>query len=368
MVRRSGRSVEVESLEEFDALVAAGARAMHGWRLQSVDLSRRGDVLRRLDPRGAVFLGCSMSPDAEKSVRDRGGLLFPEIPDVPFNPYRATLYSPDELYDGLADGPYDRTPDARCYAWSRSWRHDVARTLAAALHDHAVDDALSDAIDAHSAVGVMGGHRTLRDGTAYRKAAVLGRALARAGLLVVTGGGPGAMEAANLGGYLAAAPDAVLEACLHDLSAVADFRTSVTRWARTALLVRERVKATAQPTETYGIPTWFYGHEPPNVFASSIAKYFQNSVREDTLLRHCTAGIVFLPGAAGTVQEVFQDACENYYSDTATAAPMVLVGTEHWTTRVPAWPLLSTLAAGSPLEGRVHLVDSVEEVVSVLRG
>ncbi len=63
-----------------------------------------------------------------------------------------------------------------------------------------------------------------------------------------------------------------------------------------------------------------------NVFATAIAKYFRNATREAILLEVCDAGIVFLPGAGGTVQEVFQDACENYYADESSVAPMVLVG------------------------------------------
>jgi predicted Rossmann-fold nucleotide-binding protein len=108
------------------------------------------------------------------------------------------------------------------------------------------------------------------------------------------------------------------------------------------------------------VPTWFYGHEPPNAFASHIAKFFQNSVREATLLERCTGGIVVLPGAAGTVQEIFQDACENYYADPATVAPMVLVGVEHWTGRVPAWPLLESLAEAGGFRVAVALVDDVD--------
>ncbi|HEY8754291.1 MAG TPA: Rossmann fold nucleotide-binding protein, partial [Arthrobacter sp.] len=34
----SPRTLEVESLEAFDRLVAAGAVAMHGWHAQSLDL------------------------------------------------------------------------------------------------------------------------------------------------------------------------------------------------------------------------------------------------------------------------------------------------------------------------------------------
>ena len=82
----------------------------------------------------------------------------------------------------------------------------------------------------------------------------------------------------------------------------------------------------------------------------------------------CDAGIVFLPGAAGTVQEVFQDACENYYADETSVAPMVLVGRSYWTRTLPAWPLLQALARGRAMEDHVHLVDSVEEATELLTG
>ena len=75
---------------------------------------------------------------------------------------------------------------------------------------------------------------------------------------------------------------------------------------------------------------------------------------------------MFLAGAAGTVQEVFQDACENYYADEPTVAPMVLVGIDHWTRLVPAWPLLTALAAGRPMAARLALVEDVDEAVAAL--
>ena len=120
------------------------------------------------------------------------------------------------------------------------------------------------------------------------------------------------------------------------------------------------------PADSLGIPTWHYGHEPPNVFATAIAKYFGNPTREAILLEVCDAGIVFLPGAGGTVQEIFQDACENYYADESSVAPMVLVGTKYWTETLPAWPLLQSLARGRAMEDHVHLVDTVEEAAAVV--
>ncbi|MDQ3273479.1 MAG: LOG family protein [Actinomycetota bacterium] len=365
MARLQGRGVEVESLADFDALVERGGRAMAGWRVQALDLRERSTALLRLDPSGALLLGCALDPLAEQHLRAGGALVFPAIPDTPFDTYRATLYSADELYAGLSDATYPATPDARIYAWSRQPGADldVGWTLARALHDHAIDDALGEALTGRNAVGVMGGHAWSRGDHAYAEAARLGRLLARSGLYVATGGGPGAMEAANLGAYLSTADDPALEQALRMLAGVPSFQPSVTEWARAAFAVRSRWPEGA---DSIGIPTWFYGHEPPNPFASLIAKYFQNALREDTLLRYCDAGIVFLPGAAGTVQEIFQDACENYYADAAAVAPMVLVGREHWTDVVPAWPLLSGLARGRAMQAAVHLVDSVDEVAALL--
>ena len=102
------------------------------------------------------------------------------------------------------------------------------------------------------------------------------------------------------------------------------------------------------------------------MFATAIAKYFGNAAREAVLLEVCDAGIVFLEGAGGTVQEIFQDACENYYADESSVAPMVLVGTTYWTETLPAWPLLQSLARGRVMEDHVHLVDTVEEAVEML--
>ncbi|HET7327311.1 MAG TPA: Rossmann fold nucleotide-binding protein [Nocardioidaceae bacterium] len=361
MRREHGRTVEVETLERFDALAAQAAR-MDGWRIQGVDLRDRTELLRGLDPCGALLLGCSLTEAAERHVISGGGLVFPELPALPFDAYRARLYTPEELYAGLEES-YQSTPDARSYVWSRRDTADIAVTLARGLHDTAVDDALTERLAGTATVGVMGGHALRRDEHGYADAARLGRELARAGLYVATGGGPGAMEAANLGAYLSSTDDAALAHALGLLAPAPAFTPSVGAWAAAAFAVRDRWPDGA---DSLGIPTWFYGHEPPNAFANDIAKYFQNSLREDTLLRSCDAGIIFLPGAGGTVQEIFQDACENYYAEPSAMAQMVLVGVEHWTRTVPAWPLLAALARDRAMADHIHLVDTVEEVVGLV--
>jgi len=366
MRQRRGRVVEIQTLQDFDRRVRRGARRLTGWHLQGVDFRGRGDLLAELDVAGALFLGCSFADGVEDDVRDRGGIVFPQVPGAPVDTYRTTLYSPAELYAGLADGGYHATLDARAYAWSQQPR-DRDVTLARALHDHAVDEALADWLQGRSVVGVMGGHAAQRGSWEYREAARLGRALAASPdeeLVVATGGGPGAMEAANLGAYLSRSADGRLDRALEALAAQPSFRPDVAAWARVAFEVREQVPDGA---ESLGVPTWHYGHEPPNPFASVIAKYFANATREAVLLTLCNRGIVFLPGAAGTVQEVFQDACENYYAEPGDLAPMVLVGRRHWTETLPAWPLLERLARDRAMARHVHLVDSVDEAVRVVR-
>jgi hypothetical protein len=160
-------------------------------------------------------------------------------------------------------------------------------------------------------------------------------------------------------------PDADLDEALAIVAAVPSFKPSIGDWAITAMNVRDRWPG---GDGGIGVPTWFYGHEPPNVFAGGIAKFFQNSVREATLLNRCDGGVVFLPGAAGTVQEIFQDACENYYAEPALVAPMVLVGREHWTERVPAWPLLEGLATAPGFRRAITVVDTIDDAARFIAG
>ncbi|MFB7591508.1 LOG family protein [Streptomyces sp. NPDC056169] len=359
-----GHGREIHTLDEFDAALARPG-ALAGLRVQSVDLTDRTFALLSASAAGAVFLGCPMEPEAAAKVRADGALVFPPVPDLPFAPYRAGLYSPEELYDGIADADYASTPDALAYAWFGRTRADgdIFSSMLRSLHDDAVSDALDELLEGARVVGVMGGHAMGRGTEAYAGAARLGRSLARSGLTVATGGGPGAMEAANLGAYLAPFPDEALPAALALLSAAPSFTPSVTEWARAAFVVRARWP---HGGDSVGIPTWFYGHEPPNAFAGRIAKYFANALREDGLLARSTAGVVFLPGAAGTVQEIFTNATPNYYGSLGAPTPMVLVDRAHWTDRLPAWPLLHALAADRPMAPRIALVDSIDEAPEAL--
>ena len=95
------------------------------------------------------------------------------------------------------------------------------------------------------------------------------------------------MEAANAGAWLADYGADEIATALQMLAEAPDAIHQRTGWARTALMVKERFPSGRQ---SLGVPTWFYGHEPPNPFASHIAKYFSNATREDGLLARSNAG------------------------------------------------------------------------------
>ena len=366
--------LELESLADFDAHItrplSAGDRLSLGWCIvQSVDLSQRSGELTEVNAAQAVFLGCRFADGVEADLGARGALIFPTLPDLPFDPYRGDLYDADQLY---GDGGYADSPDAAILAWAKQeWRrHSLAGSLAVALHDHAMTDALDEVmatLTPEHVVGVMGGHAMDRGTEEYAGAARLGRALTRDGYVVLTGGGPGAMEATNLGAYLSGHDDDALNQALALLGETPSFRPSIDSWVNAARMVR-RSWPPDQAGLSVGIPTWFYGHEPPNLFATRIAKYFLNPLREDTLLHRCRGGIVVLPGAAGTVQEIFQAVTENYYAaDASLVCPMVLVDVDQWTNRLPAWPLLTALGSGRVMADRLRLVESIDDVVPTLR-
>ncbi|WP_462417798.1 hypothetical protein [Kytococcus sp. Marseille-QA3725] len=151
--------------------------------------------------RGTVLFGGTVPEAVRDHLLDAGATIFPPLHDAPVAPYRGSTYAPTELYAGLEAGGYAGTSDGRAHAWFRNERleADPYASLLRAIHDDSVVDALVDELEGHSVVGVMGGHSPDRGGEGYAAAARLGHALVGAGHLVLTGGGPGATEAADLG-------------------------------------------------------------------------------------------------------------------------------------------------------------------------
>ena len=309
---------------------------------------------------------------------------------LPFRIDRTRLYRIGELYRFYrprAPESWTRSFDHAVYCWTlgadgKARKLGAADTVAERLHDTAIGRATEDFLDAcgRKVVGIMGGHDTPRDAPEFRKVAEIARRLQRRGFTIVTGGGPGLMEAANFGAFMAPYRAAAFDAALAMLAAHPAAGDHAA-WIASAASVRARLLGRWNGRErreswSLGIPTWYYGNEPPNLFASHSGKYFFNSVREDGLITIADGGIIFGPGKAGTVQEIFQNAPLNYYRTDGTAAtPMVLLGTRFWNPKKPggaqakpAWPLLRALArqADLPFGDAVLLSDDCDAIVALI--
>lgn len=262
------------------------------------------------------------------------------------------LYTFDELLDGYkADDPigYTRTYDFQTF---RQFIIDggAAPTSLDTQHRQAEHDAKITAAlrkflkPEPRLVGFMGGHKLARNEPAYALVAKLARKLTREQFVVVSGGGPGAMEASHVGAAFANEPEDRFEAVLTILAeketatlpalnevldpdgnikdSAKENVEKAQAWFAQSLRVYKMMPA--NPGVSLAIPTWLYGNEPTNPFATHYAKYFQNSIREEALVTEARAGIIYAQGGGGTLREIFQDVEQNYYAKTAEeVTPMI---------------------------------------------
>ena len=287
---------------------------------------------------------------------------------MPFDIFREHLYSAEDLYKGYQLGKPGSYKD--CYD-QQVYNHylekgkaasDIKETLARTLHDHAMNDFLAH-FDERQVVGIMGGHGLLRTEAAYRQVVMVSKTLAENGCLMVSGGGPGAMEATHLGAWMAGRTEAETEDALAILQEAPSFKDKL--WLDTALQVMN--KYPQEHVMSLGVPTWLYGHEPATPFATHIAKYFDNSIREDSILTIAKGGIIYSPGSAGTMQEIFQEAVQNHYLSFGYASPMIFLGSEYWSNEMPVWPLMQHLIAKGKYKNLLMtLTDSTDEIVKTI--
>lgn len=359
---------EIDRLEEF----VEREHNLADCVVQGLDLGEVSFDWGEVRLSGSVFLGCQFPSLAfQERVRESGALIFPRLPRLPYNPYRPSLYSRAELMKGWTPEE-DNSVDLQIYNhFVENGRHrpHVMEALCQRLHDHAIDDALLDLLEGRvdpggekKVVAIMGGHGTPRTDPYFRKVVEIARDLTREGYFVASGGGPGIMEASNLGAWIANADDAFLDRALTELTKAPIY--SHPGFNEVAAQIRDWHPEGAA---SLAIPTWFYGHEPSNQFSVHIAKYFSNGLREDGLLAIARYGVIYAPGSAGTTQEIFMDAAQNHYGTFEFVSPMVFLGEDRYGEETGLYETLSRLASGRQYEAMLSLTDDPAEVVSAIK-
>nr|WP_238344910.1 TIGR00730 family Rossman fold protein [Actinopolymorpha cephalotaxi] len=171
-----------------------------------------------------------------------------------------------------------------------------------------------------SAISVFGSARTRPEDPMYAMAERVGRGLADAGYAVITGGGPGVMEAANKGASQAGGVSVGLGIEL-------PFEQGMNPWVDVGINFR-----------------YFF------VRKTMFVKYAQ--------------GFVVLPGGFGTFDELFE-ALTLIQTRKVTSFPLVLIGTSYWSGLL-SWLRDTVLADGkikpADLE-MLHLTDDADEAV-----
>jgi uncharacterized protein (TIGR00730 family) len=175
-----------------------------------------------------------------------------------------------------------------------------------------------------SAITVFGSARTSRDHPEYELGRRIGERLAQAGYAVITGGGPGVMEAVNRGCVEAGGVSIGLGIEL-------PFEQGLNSWVDIGIDFR-----------------YFF------VRKTMFVKYAQ--------------GFVFMPGGFGTLDELFE-ALVLVQTQKVTRFPVVLVGSAYWQGLLD-WVRSTMVDAGkiSPEDlDLISVTDDVDEVVQIMR-
>jgi predicted Rossmann-fold nucleotide-binding protein len=371
-----------------------GRGALEPATIIGLDLMPLTADFKKISVADSLFIGCETERDLSLQIAEQGGRRLDDSKLLPkgLSAFRSSTYTVSELYAGMAvDGSgWEKTPDYGGYRWYNVERGkprvlDLAQMVAARLHDSSQERAVRELLQDRKVVAVMGGHDFQRQTDTYWDCVSIAKALTEERFFILSGGGPGLMEAANLGALLANSTKNTVSA-VRRLLTDEGFETS--EWRGTAAAARALILGSrnAEPEEaqwSLGVPTWLYGHEPPNLFASHHAKMFYNSLREDGLVTWANAGIIYFEGNAGTVQEVFQDATQNYYrAKDQSPSPMVFYNANQywnrscddisWPTddpmnkRKPLLPLIKQLALEKNFASSVLVTDSPQRVLSFL--
>ncbi|WP_370893969.1 TIGR00730 family Rossman fold protein [Janibacter sp. GXQ6167] len=171
------------------------------------------------------------------------------------------------------------------------------------------------------AVSVFGSARTPPGSPTYELGVEVGRLLVEAGYAVITGGGPGAMEAANRGAREAGGTSVGL-----------------------------------------GIELPFEAGLNPYVDLGVNFRYF---FARKTMFIKYAEGFVVLPGGFGTLDELFE-AVTLVQTQKVTSFPLVLLGTQYWGGLL-SWLRESALGHGTISERDLDLIQLTDDPVEAVR-
>ena len=338
--------------------------------IQSLNLKKIEELVLSVNFSKCLFLGCMMSDDLLHHLLSNN-FIFPLL-EVPFNTYPNRLYNKDSLYNDFDyhnPETYVNTQDKIIYDYFQQTleKNSIRDSLAQRLHDHSITDTMHEFIsnyDERRLVAIMGGHKVKRTDAMYLQIARLSKTLTENGYLMLSGGGPGAMEATHFGAWMSGRTEEELLRAAATLAEAPVYSDKY--WLASSFRVMEMFPEPLN--NSLGIPTWHYGHELPTPFATHIAKYFENSVREEGLLAIAKGGVIFTPGSAGTMQEVFQDLAQNHYESYGYASPMIFLNVEFWTKSRPIFPIIQQMSDNGDLMNlNLGLYDNNEDVLEHLK-
>jgi hypothetical protein len=101
------------------------------------------------------------------------------------------------------------------------------------------------------------------------------------------------------------------------------------------------------------------------MFATHVGKYFSNSIREDGLLAISVYGVVFAPGSAATIEEVFINASQNHYATFNFCSPMMFLGQSHYL-QSQVYSCLAQQAVGHAYAQMIAISDEPEDILQFL--
>ena len=364
------KHVDITTIDELkEALYHSHAS---NFIFRSLDFTHLETKAMQVEFSNCIFAGCTMSDALRNKIED-DNLVFPKL-KIPFR-IPKHLYTARDLYDSYKMGQpesFHSTYDQRLFRRYRAHGKeinadtDIRESMARSIHDHTISDFLHDFLEGYDEkkiIGIMGGHGILRTGQSFPRVARVAKTLTEMGYLMISGGGPGAMEATHLGAWMAGRTDEELQDAVEMLKVAPRYDDEL--WLDSAFQVMEKYPQTKY--FSLGIPTFVYGHEPATVFATHIAKYFDNSIREDKILTVAKGGIIYTPGSAGTMQEIFQDANQNHYMSYGYSSPMVFMGRDYWTNEMPVIPLFERMMENGRYKNLlISLVDDDKEAVDCI--